>query len=548
MASNKLTTLKNKADELNSVISEFQFLSLIKSEIENINNELRLKEIIIPLVGEFSSGKSSLINALIGKKVLPIDITPTTFVVNEVRASAESEKIEIKFKDSTENVFDELFDLSNINYSDASIVKVFTVSNNIPRNIVLVDLPGLSSDISRHNEVVLEYLPKAHCIFIVVDINQGTITKSQMDFLTQAKIVNLPFYLVLTKSDQKSQKEIENVIDYFTRNIKIEFKKVITTSSKINQMKELTDLLSIIAIDSDKFLFDALNKRMSDTCTTTIKQLQEHLNDLKLDFSEIEKKMHIERTKIDKINREMRVKLAEIEKEIKEVMRETIDKFEIDLLGQSDRLANLAFKENSNLEEEFENLIKNASERAMQFFSRILTLKIQEKIQTENFAMDLSNFSLLSTGINTINFVISTVILNLILPGGILYALIGQIALKILQKIPRLARINIITNVVGEILEAFTKMLAKKWVKDKIEQAMHNIVDEFKNNIEENCEIIIKELHIKVRDEFLKIINDHSANYNQLMLQKRSETEQLEQYKKNVERVIERVKKICIYE
>jgi predicted GTPase len=548
MASNKLTTLKNKADELNSVISEFQFLSLIKSEIENINNELRLKEIIIPLVGEFSSGKSSLINALIGKKVLPIDITPTTFVVNEVRASTESEKIEIKFKDSTEKVFDELFDLSNINYSDASIVKVFTVSNNIPRNLVLVDLPGLSSDISRHNEVVLEYLPKAHCIFIVVDINQGTITKSQMDFLTQAKIVNLPLYLVLTKSDQKSQKEIENVIDYFTRNIKIEFKKVITTSSKINQMKELTDLLSIIAIDSDKFLFDALNKRMSDTCSTTIKQLQEHLNDLKLDFSEIEKKMHIERTKIDKINREMRVKLAEIEKEIKEVMRETIDKFEIDLLGQSDRLANLAFKENSNLEEEFENVIKNASERAMQFFSRILTLKIQEKIQTENLAMDLSNFSLLSTGINTINFVISTVILNLILPGGILYALIGQIALKILQKIPRLARINIITNVVGEILESLAKMLAKNWVKRKIEQAMYNIVDEFKNNIEENCELIIKELHIKVRDEFLKIINDHSANYNQLMLQKRSETEQLEQYKKNVERVIERVKKICIYE
>jgi predicted GTPase len=548
MASNKLTTLKNKADELNSVISEFQFLSLIKSEIENINNELRLKEIIIPLVGEFSSGKSSLINALIGKKVLPIDITPTTFVVNEVRASAESEKIEIKFKDSTEKVFDELFDLSNINYSDASIVKVFTVSNNIPRNLVLVDLPGLSSDISRHNEVVLEYLPKAHCIFIVVDINQGTITKSQMDFLTQAKIVNLPLYLVLTKSDQKSQKEIENVIDYFTRNIKIEFKKVITTSSKINQMKELTDLLSIIAIDSDKFLFDALNKRMSDTCSTTIKQLQEHLNDLKLDFSEIEKKMHIERTKIDKINREMRVKLAEIEKEIKEVMRETIDKFEIDLLGQSDRLANLAFKENSNLEEEFENVIKNASERAMQFFSRILTLKIQEKIQTENLAMDLSNFSLLSTGINTINFVISTVILNLILPGGILYALIGQIALKILQKIPRLARINIITNVVGEILESLAKMLAKNWVKGKIEQAMYNIVDEFKDNLEENCELIIKELHIKVRDEFLKIINDHSANYNQLMLQKRSEIEQLEQYKKNVEKVIERVKKICIYE
>jgi len=225
MRSKQLTVLNDKLDQLDAAISEFPFLSLIKSEIQNLKNELQRKEVIIPLVGEFSSGKTSLINALIGKKILPVDITPTTFVVNEVRFSSEMDKIEITFKNGTKKIYDELFDLSTINYSNASIVKVYVSNNTVPGNIVLVDLPGLSSEISRHDEVTLEYLPKAHCIFVIVDINQGALTKSLLDFLHRAKIIDLPLYLVLTKSDLKSSIEIENIVDYFIKNVEIEFKK-----------------------------------------------------------------------------------------------------------------------------------------------------------------------------------------------------------------------------------------------------------------------------------------------------------------------------------
>ena len=550
MRSKQLTVLNDKLDQLDTAISEFPFLSLIKSEIQNLKNELQRKEVIIPLVGEFSSGKTSLINALIGKKILPVDITPTTFVVNEVRFSSEADKIEITSKDGAKKIYAELFDLSTINYSNASIVKVYVSNNTVPGNIVLVDLPGLSSEISRHDEVTLEYLPKAHCIFIIVDVNQGALTKSLLDFLHRAKIIDLPLYLVLTKSDLKSSVEIANIIDYFIKNVKIEFKKIIVTSAKSNQLKELIDLLSFISIDSDRYLFEALNKKISYICSGIVKQLQEHLDDLNLDFSEIDKKIQEEKAIIERNQMEMNKILDEINNKIREIKDKTIDKFEKDLLTHVDRLTNLAFKGDYHFEEEFKNVVKNVSERALEFFRRTLQVELREQIQliqSNTFSTGISNISGISTYntyiANIVNFTAYTLILDFIIPGGLLYAFIAKIALEIFVKSEK---IKIIDNIIKEISGEIAKLFTKKYVKDKITKAMRNIVDQFRAYLEENCEIITREMHLKVSDEFSKVIKDHENNYRQLIQQKESKKEQLGLYKKNIEATIEKVKELCL--
>jgi len=550
MRSKQLTVLNDKLDQLDTAISEFPFLSLIKSEIQNLKNELQRKEVIIPLVGEFSSGKTSLINALIGKKILPVDITPTTFVVNEVRFSSEADKIEITSKDGAKKIYAELFDLSTINYSNASIVKVYVSNNTVPGNIVLVDLPGLSSEISRHDEVTLEYLPKAHCIFVIVDVNQGALTKSLLDFLHRAKIIDLPLYLVLTKSDLKSSVEIANIIDYFIKNVKIEFKKIIVTSAKSNQLKELIDLLSFISIDSDRYLFEALNKKISYICSGIVKQLQEHLDDLNLDFSEIDKKIQEEKAIIERNQMEMNKILDEINNKIREIKDKTIDKFEKDLLTHVDRLTNLAFKGDYHFEEEFKNVVKNVSERALEFFRRTLQVELREQIQliqSNTFSTGISNISGISTYntyiANIVNFTAYTLILDFIIPGGLLYAFIAKIALEIFVKSEK---IKIIDNIIKEISGEIAKLFTKKYVKDKITKAMRNIVDQFRAYLEENCEIITREMHLKVSDEFSKVIKDHENNYRQLIQQKESKKEQLGLYKKNIEATIEKVKELCL--
>jgi len=544
MADNKMTTLKNKTEELISAISEFTFLSSVNSKLQNIRNQLLSKEVIIPLVGEFSSGKSTLMNALIGKKVLPVDITPTTFVVNEIRFSSPTDQIEILFKDGRKESLSELIDLNTLNYADAELVRVFTTSKTIPSNIVIVDLPGISSVISRHDSIILEYLPKAHCIFVTVDINQGTITKTLLEFLQQANLINLPIFLVLTKSDLKSQNEIDKITEYFQGFSEIEFNKVVVTSAKNNELNNFVQLVSKLAIESEDLLYKALAKEISTLCDETTKILEDHVENLKLDLSEIESRMITQKQEISKIENELDQKLNRLEDEIKGISEETIVKFKRELMKYVDILTDLAFENKDRLDDEFQNAIRNSAERALKFFQSKIQGKV-ENFQSELAHLELTSISFSTTTIKAIGDAVSVIILNLILPGGFLYAFIAQIILKILSKFPKLARINIISEITTQILTLVVKLVAKSFVQDKIKDGMRKTVNMFSEELEENAMYIAEELKSKLRSEFSKVIQDYQTNYEQLVMHKKSKREEFEKYREKVKNTILKIESLC---
>ena len=67
-----------------------KLLSLFKQRLESPN-----KEILIPLVGEFSSGKTSFINAILDNKNLETASKATTATIFEIRCGSDSSKQEI---------------------------------------------------------------------------------------------------------------------------------------------------------------------------------------------------------------------------------------------------------------------------------------------------------------------------------------------------------------------------------------------------------------------------------------------------------------------
>jgi len=544
MADNKMTTLKNKTEELISAISEFTFLSSVNSKLQNIGTQLLSKEVIIPLVGEFSSGKSTLMNALIGKKVLPVDITPTTFVVNEIRFSSPTDQIEILFKDGRKESLSELIDLNTLNYADAELVRVFTTSKTIPSNIVIVDLPGISSVISRHDSIILEYLPKAHCIFVTVDINQGTITKTLLEFLQQANLINLPIFLVLTKRDLKSQNEVDKITEYFQGFSEIEFNKVVVTSAKNTELNNFVQLVSKLAIESEDLLYKALAKEISTLCDETRKILKDHVENLKLDLSEIESRMITQKQEISKIENELDQKLNRLEDEIKGISEETIVKFERELMKYVDILTDLAFENKDRLDDEFQNAIRTSAERALKFFQSKIQGRV-ENFQSELAHLELTSISFSTTTINVIGDAVSVIILNLILPGGFLYAFIAQIILKILSKFPKLAGINIISEITNQIITSVVKLIAKSFVQDKIKGGMRKTVDMFSEELEENAMYIAEELKSKLRSEFSKVTQDYQTNYEQLVMHKKSKKEEFEKYREKVKNTILKIESLC---
>ena len=64
-----ITSQKNFLDDLSTIKDAIQKVNLDTTSIDKLHEEISNMELLIPVVGEFSAGKSSLLNSFIGKDV-----------------------------------------------------------------------------------------------------------------------------------------------------------------------------------------------------------------------------------------------------------------------------------------------------------------------------------------------------------------------------------------------------------------------------------------------------------------------------------------------
>ncbi len=148
---------------LKNIVSELKAIEA-RSNQENAN-------LILPLVGEFSSGKTTLINALTDSKKLETATKPTTATIYEVHFGCESCRANVVTESGELINIDDIAELKNDQLADAQVVTVFDTSKSVPSTTILVDTPGLSSTDPTHNQTLVNFLPKADGILLVTYIN-----------------------------------------------------------------------------------------------------------------------------------------------------------------------------------------------------------------------------------------------------------------------------------------------------------------------------------------------------------------------------------------
>ena len=201
-------------------------------------------QLILPLIGEFSAGKTSLINALTDSKVLEIASRPTTATLYQiffgstenkaVALTAEGESVELQL-DSMKN--DELLKYPTVN--------LFDTSTKVPKDIIFVDTPGLSSPDPKHREVLISILPRIDAILLTVDANQP-ITRSLLAFVKEMRLAEKPIYLILNKTDTKSTGELQDLKAGIARDIDLPIDSIVCTSASTGGVSELQQLLTKI--------------------------------------------------------------------------------------------------------------------------------------------------------------------------------------------------------------------------------------------------------------------------------------------------------------
>ena len=84
--------------QMKNILSYYKREDDIIQDLVNCAELIKTKKYHVAVVGEFRRGKSSLINAMLGLKVLPADVTPTTATINRITFGTEPQ-VTICYKD-----------------------------------------------------------------------------------------------------------------------------------------------------------------------------------------------------------------------------------------------------------------------------------------------------------------------------------------------------------------------------------------------------------------------------------------------------------------
>lgn len=332
--------------------------------------------IVLPLVGEFSSGKTSLINSLTDSKKLETSTKPTTATIFEIHFGCERVHALVKNGEGEFADIDDISLLKNSELSNADYVKVFDTSDKISQSILLIDTPGLSSSDPRHKQALVSFLPEADGILIVMDIN-AQLSRTTVDFVNTISLSGRPIFLILTKCDTKTTSQVDETISYIKESHQLPFKNIIRTASTSGDLDEMYSLLDAIQKDKYQILEKVYRKRIENAVAEMISRI-----DILLESS------HDDKSIMEEISRQ-RLELSTITSRVDKVFHNVEDdinlskqnacrQFEDSVFGKLDML--VAGK-SSNFDSEAMSIINNSSTLSLNNFKEKAKSIIYEAIK-----------------------------------------------------------------------------------------------------------------------------------------------------------------------
>ena len=291
-------------EEASNINTKYSFENLSKSLLE-MKNTVKNFKINAPLIGLFSAGKSSILNKYLNID-LPVGIEAKTSVACEfVYDTDEYLEVVSDKNESSRKSIDELKDLT---IENCSFVRMHLNNDKLAnlKDITIVDMPGLDSGYEQHNKAIKNYISSASYFIIIMDIENGTIKKSLLDFLKELDLYSLNFGFILSKYEQKDETDIENIIKITKENIlnfigkDVLVGKVSAFNSDIADFENILSNMQTVDIAKNN-LYSSLKLILEDL----LKELNRKLKYDRFDINEINKNI-----------RELEKKSQDIEKSI----------------------------------------------------------------------------------------------------------------------------------------------------------------------------------------------------------------------------------------
>lgn len=512
----------------------------IDNHIDDLTYALEHTELVIPVIGGFSAGKSTLINSFLEREILSVGLTPETAIATELRY-ADDEYIEAVKTDASVVRY-KIEELSSIDVQKYQYIKLYLNNKNLKsiEPFILVDMPGFDSPYDAHNEAIFTYLERGvHFVFLTT-VEDGNITKSMQRELKNILEYEKDISFFLSKSNLRADSEVADVQEKMKEQVEDEL------DIKINVIP--------IGIDGKEALANIFKEINIDTLYEKI-----FLNNLKVDYREIEASLNtfvntLSSTKdesdraieeLDEALKKLTSKKERMLKDIKEKysnvnVNAIVEEVGRTLISAKGNLVHLGTTQGENaLSSEINALVKSTliyevkrklsdiSDNIVDDFS--YELKDLEFSLSDNFAENISENikGALETGTNALK-----TMLDVTKDGSSLFKVLGTV-------------LAIVTNVIAPIIEVvliFLPNLLSSFFENKAKAEFESKL--FNEIIPSLKQEIRKQLPSILEGQISALLENIANGFELSLEQKQKEiSEKAEERELHIEQIVEEIEK-----
>lgn len=375
--------------DLPKIQNLYEKYQLDSNKFQELTKNSQNSKVRIPLIGAFSAGKSSLINALLAQKLLAVEIDPASNLATEI-SFAETDQI-LGFKDNQfvkELSFEQLKsqDFDDLGANGHVEVKLNNPLLQSLPHLCLADLPGLDSKSEAHSQAIHHYLGRSLAYCIMVSSEEGTLKESIKNFLAELALHQAPVLVIISKSDKRSAKDIEAIKQQVKQQVQAilppdNYLNVVAASRK--NFDTVIPALQELEQRSEQRFKETVVKQSIDTIATLQQHIEVLNNQDNLDLESLKLKQTEMQEEMQHFQQKLKQEHQQINSRFNDVLSQITQHIRSRLTGETDSFANSVLHQGSDIQQQITYSVRIGMTEGMERYFKPLVEKYLHRIESE---------------------------------------------------------------------------------------------------------------------------------------------------------------------